>query len=88
MARKPIAIDADLHAAWTAAAKAEGLSLAGYVTRAVEATRTGLVVLPEGENIIRVRRTVNVSMPVVAPKDCTNRVRPGTYCKVCGAVHR
>lgn len=79
MARKPIAIDADLHAVWTAEAKRQGVSLATYVTTAVERLRTGT------DAHLAKRPVANAR---VKPADCTNRVPKGTYCKVCGATHR
>lgn len=86
--RKTVAVDAGLHALWAAEAAKQGVSLASYVTAAVEAVRAGTIALPEGKSVIKVRRNVAVSMPVsVAPKDCTNRLRPGTFCRICQTIH-
>lgn len=80
--RKTLAIPDDVHAAWTAAATDEGLSLIAYVTRAVELVRTG----------VRTREPQVVSRDQargsrVKPADCTNRLRPGTWCRICSTIH-
>lgn len=83
--RKTIAVDEALHALWTAEAKAKGQSLTAYVQGAVEAVRTGEVVpyRPAGSRV----RADGSPRAAVRPQDCTNRVAPGTFCKVCGSIH-
>lgn len=84
MARKTIAVDEAMHAKWLAEAKKQGVSIAAYVTTMVEASRRGVALLPDSPPIV-------VRLPTaraVDPKDCTNRVREGTWCKTCGSVHK
>lgn len=81
MPKKPIMVDEALHALWKADAAREGRSLTEYVTRAVEAVRKGEVVRRAGS------RVAPVTMMGVNPKDCTNRLRAGSYCRICGATH-
>lgn len=84
--RKTVAVDAGLHALWAAEAAKQGVSLASYVTAAVEAVRSGVVAVP-ADGVLRVSRPVRVAVPVVDARSCTNRLRPGTFCKVCGTTH-
>lgn len=81
-ARKTIAVDSALHEKWSAAAKAEGQSLVEFVTAAVErriSNDWGARQIPLPPRSVTVR--------VVKPADCMNRVAAGTFCKVCGTTH-
>lgn len=82
MARKYIAVPEDLHALWAKAADDEGLTIAAYVTGAVEARRAGMM-----ESATYPVLVAKMAPPKVKPADCTNRLRAGTYCRICGAIH-
>lgn len=83
--RKTLAIPDDLHAAWTAAAAKEGLSLIAYVTRAVEVAQNPLFASLKQ---IEVRPIRPITSTIVNPATCTNRLRAGTWCRMCGAIHK
>lgn len=85
--RKTLAIPDDLHAAWTAAAAKEGVSLIAYVTRAVEVAQR-----PENRSLagieVRPQNRRPLTSTVVSPEKCTNRLRAGAWCRLCGTVHK
>lgn len=94
MARKTIAVDEALHALWTAEAKRQGVPLHTYVSVAVERLRTGtdahLAVRGGSFRLQAYQEDVARAAlgPRVKPADCTNRLRSGTYCRICGTTHR
>lgn len=84
--RKVVALEVapEMHAAWTSAAKKSGVSLRVYVTHAVEEFRSvgdhstlGSIWAPRSAP----------SLPTVDPAKCTARVRAGSYCRRCAAIH-
>lgn len=85
MKRKTLAIPDDLHADWTEKAAKDGLSLIAYVTRAVAIAQR-----PENRSLagIEVRPKRPMTSTVVSPEKCTNRLRAGTFCRMCGSIHK
>lgn len=81
---KAVQVPDELHEKWKEDAKENGLTLVAYVTRAVEALRTGQAVYfkPSGSQIGRplVSATVN-------PRDCLNRLPVGAWCSRCSSIH-
>lgn len=84
--RKTVAVDAAMHKAWAAEAKKQGVSIATYVTAMVEASRRGVTLVADQPPIV-VRLPRPITSTTVSPKDCTNRVPVGTFCKQCGTTH-
>lgn len=84
MARKTIAVDEALHAQWSAAAKAEGQSLVEFVSEAVARRISN----DWGGRQIPLPPRSRAATAKVKPADCTNRLRPGGFCRVCGTIHK
>lgn len=95
MKRKTIAIDVDQHAEWSNLAQAEGLSLIEYVRRAVdafplaqEASKTSRGIMPAPMPAPTRTPMRGTPREYLDPKLCTNRLREGTWCRICGTTHR
>lgn len=102
MADKAIMVDAETHAMWKERAAAEGVTLKSYVERSAEdlelmvrandvnrqrIERPDGIMLMHSYASMPPRRNVSTRMLTIDPAKCTNRLRPGTYCRLCGTTH-
>lgn len=80
-----VGVPAEMHEAWSAAARKAGMSLSAYVRLAVEDMRTHGDARARADALPSQRG--NKRSPTVRPEDCTRRVRAGSYCRFCEAIH-
>lgn len=81
--------DAAVKAAWKKAAEKAGLSLSDYVQLAVaELQAGGPAIAVRAKERQAVAGVIDQQPgPTVRPEDCVRRVRAGSYCRFCGAIH-